>query len=75
LEYYGFDSIADPVGHSQKNMLYASTRIRARITGDSGAVAGMFYYRDGTNESDIEVLTRDKHSVIHYTNQPGLNDG
>ncbi|KAF8540255.1 concanavalin A-like lectin/glucanase domain-containing protein [Trichophaea hybrida] len=67
-----FQSSAE-IENAQKNMLYASTRIRLRVTGDSGAVAGMFYYRDDTNESDIEILTRDKHSVIHYTNQPGLD--
>jgi hypothetical protein len=61
--------------HRQKNLLYASTRIRARVVGDDGAVAGLFYYRDGNNESDIEILTRDETSAIRYSNQPVVDEG
>lgn len=68
-----FQSAAE-VENSEKNLLFASTRIRARIVGDRGAVAGMFYYRDGMDESDIEVLTRDEPSSIRYSNQPVLDE-
>jgi hypothetical protein len=57
-------------------MLHASIRAYARVRGDSGAVAGMFTYLNDTNESDIEMLTKDPASQIHYTNQPGTaNNG
>lgn len=50
-----------------------SMRVSARITGDSGAVAGFFTYHNDTQESDIEVLTRDGGSSVHVTNQPTLD--
>jgi len=54
----------------QKNLFYASIRVRARITGASGAVAGMFIFRSDDQESDIEILTRDGPDKIRYSNQP-----
>ncbi|KAI4257845.1 MAG: hypothetical protein LQ352_001495 [Teloschistes flavicans] len=42
--------------------LFASIRIRARVTGSSGACAGMFFYHSDEQESDIEILTRDEHN-------------
>jgi hypothetical protein len=54
----------------QNNLMYASTRIRARVVGNPGAVAGMFYYRNSQNESDIEILTRDENESVRYSNQP-----
>ncbi|KAI5804955.1 concanavalin A-like lectin/glucanase domain-containing protein [Geopyxis carbonaria] len=62
------------VENLQKNLMYASIRFRARVVGDSGAVAGMFLYRNGANESDIEILTRDNPDEIRYSNQPVLDD-
>ncbi|KAL8801453.1 MAG: hypothetical protein Q9200_006943 [Gallowayella weberi] len=53
--------------------LHASIRIRARVAGSPGACAGMFTYLTDDQESDIEILTRDDHSTIRATNQPGLN--
>jgi beta-glucanase (GH16 family) len=50
-----------------------SMRVSARITGNSGAVAGFFTYHNDTQESDIEVLTRDGGSSVHVTNQPTLD--
>lgn len=32
--------------------------------------AGMFYYKDDNQETDIEILTADLSSGAHYTNQP-----
>jgi len=68
---------------TQKNMLHASIRIRARIDpgSASGAVAGLFTYAEvyspteinfshGNFESDIEILTSDPTNKIRYSNQP-----
>ncbi|KAK5089668.1 hypothetical protein LTR70_006523 [Exophiala xenobiotica] len=41
---------------------------------DSGAVLGLFFYHNDTQESDIEILTRDPINQIHYTNQPDYDD-
>jgi beta-glucanase (GH16 family) len=57
-----------------QNILYASIRVRARVYGASGAVAGFFTYRNGRNESDIEILTRDDPTEIRYSNQPVTDD-
>lgn len=54
----------------QKNLFYASLRIRARVHGAPGAVAGLFVFQNNQNESDIEILTRDLPSEIRYSNQP-----
>ncbi|KAL8694865.1 MAG: hypothetical protein Q9218_000529 [Villophora microphyllina] len=53
--------------------LFASVRIRARVTGSPGACAGMFTYHSDDQESDIEILTRDDHSTLRATNQPGVD--
>ncbi|KAH7114677.1 concanavalin A-like lectin/glucanase domain-containing protein, partial [Dactylonectria macrodidyma] len=50
-----------------------SLRVSARVYGDSGAVAGFFIYHNDTQESDIEVLTRDGDSRVHFSNQPTTN--
>lgn len=38
-------------------------------------MAGLFYYRNSANESDIEILTRDDPTEIRYSNQPVVNEG
>lgn len=53
--------------------LHASIRVRARITGSPGACAGIFTYYSDNQESDVEILTRDSHSTLRATNQPGLD--
>ncbi|KAL8714886.1 MAG: hypothetical protein Q9220_001399 [cf. Caloplaca sp. 1 TL-2023] len=53
--------------------LHASMRIRARISGSSGACAGMFTYHSDDQESDIEILTRDDQRTMRATNQPGVD--
>ncbi|KAL8723243.1 MAG: hypothetical protein Q9225_000433 [Loekoesia sp. 1 TL-2023] len=53
--------------------LHASIRIRARVAGSPGACAGMFTYYSDDQESDIEILTRDDHSTMRATNQPGVD--
>jgi hypothetical protein len=50
-----------------------SLRVYARITGSSGAVAGFFTYFNDTQESDIEVLTREEEDRVHFSNQPTEN--
>jgi hypothetical protein len=54
-------------------MQHASLRVRARVLGESGGCAGVFFYRDDENESDIEILTKDNTSVFRATNQPGVD--
>jgi hypothetical protein len=58
---------------------HASMRMYARSFGDPGACTAMFTYLDNTNaelvqESDLEILTRDPSTAIHYTNQPAQNN-
>lgn len=57
------------------NYQFLSLRVKARIVGSGGAVAGIFTYRNSSDpakvqEADIEVLTRDPPQYIQYTNQP-----
>ncbi len=54
---------------------FLSLRMLARTVGDPGAVTAMFTYCDSSDaakvqEADIEILTRDPHNKIQYTNQP-----
>ena len=53
--------------------MHASIRIRARISGFPGAVAGLFTFADNTDESDIEILTRDPDTQFRATNQPSVD--
>lgn len=53
-------------------MLHASLRMRARVVGAAGAVAGFFTFFDDDNESDVEILTADPPAVVRYTNQPSV---
>lgn len=50
-----------------------SLRVAPRVYGAPGAVAGFFTYFNDTQESDIEILTRDDGSRVHLTNQPTLD--
>lgn len=59
--------------NAQKNLMHVSMRMSGRVIGDSGAVAGFFTFFDDTNESDIEILTRDPKDKIRYTNQPAVD--
>lgn len=70
----GFSSTGE-VESTQKNVFHASIRLHARVQGASGAVAGMFTYLNDSQESDIEILTRDPTNLIRYTNQPDEKDG
>ena len=56
-----------------KRFLYASIRLRARVSGPAGACAAVFLYANDTQESDMEILTRDSDSLVHATNQPGMD--
>lgn len=67
-----FQSVAE-LDSIATNIYYASIRIRARIAGSPGAVAGLFTYADDTDESDIEILTRDVSSQFRATNQPTVD--
>ncbi|KAI9775524.1 MAG: hypothetical protein M1839_001065 [Geoglossum umbratile] len=58
-----FQSTSEIEG-TQKNLLYASIRMRARVQGASGAVAGLFTYLDDENEGDIEILTRESEATV-----------
>lgn len=68
-----FQSAAE-IESMQKNLMYCSMRMYARVTETKGAVAGFFTFQDDENESDIEILTTDPTDKIRYTNQPALDD-
>jgi beta-glucanase (GH16 family) len=51
-----------------------SLRVSARVHGSPGAVAGFFTYKSDTQESDIEILTRDDDHHAHFSNQPTYDD-
>ncbi|KAF2869907.1 concanavalin A-like lectin/glucanase domain-containing protein [Massariosphaeria phaeospora] len=67
-----FQSAAE-IESLQKNLNHVSMRMKARVVGAKGAVAGFFTFFDDDNESDIEILTDDAKDVIRYTNQPALD--
>ncbi|PGH27510.1 hypothetical protein AJ80_00751 [Polytolypa hystricis UAMH7299] len=52
------------------NVTAASIRVYARVHGIRGACAGIFTYLNDTQESDIEIFTKDPQNIIHYSNQP-----
>jgi hypothetical protein len=58
-----FQSAAE-VENLQKNLMHVSMRMYGRVRGAKGAVAGFFTFADDTNESDIEILTRDDTNMI-----------
>ncbi|RPA88276.1 concanavalin A-like lectin/glucanase [Ascobolus immersus RN42] len=60
--------------HRNKDVFTASVRVNASMYGDPGAVIGIFFYRDGKSETDLEILTRDKHNIVRCTNQPALDE-
>ncbi|EPE35882.1 Concanavalin A-like lectins/glucanase [Glarea lozoyensis ATCC 20868] len=68
------DQTGAEIDFTATDVLYASIRARVRVGGDSSAVAGIFTYHSDTSESDIEILTRDTQSNIHYSNQPTTDD-
>lgn len=58
------------------NILHGSMRIRMKVLTEAddsvarGAVFGWFTYASDTQESDIEILTRDPRNMVDLTNQP-----
>lgn len=66
-------SSASEMQNNQQNMMHASVRMRARVVGASGAVAGFFTYYDDDNEADIEILTQYPSNQYEYTNQPSVS--
>ncbi|RYF37737.1 MAG: glycosyl hydrolase family protein, partial [Cytophagaceae bacterium] len=64
---------AGEIENQQRNLMHVSMRMYGRVTGDAGAVAGFFTFFDDSNESDIEILTRDPKDQIRYTNQPSVD--
>ncbi|KAF1840677.1 glycoside hydrolase family 16 protein, partial [Cucurbitaria berberidis CBS 394.84] len=61
------------IENHQKNLMHVSMRMYGRVKGDKGAVAGFFTFFDDSNESDVEILTRDPKDQIRYTNQPSVD--
>jgi Glycosyl hydrolases family 16/Chitin recognition protein len=59
----------------ETDILYGSFRVRARVSGASGACASIFTYLDDTNEVDWEFLTKEGNRTFHATNQPGADKG
>jgi len=70
--FNNFQSTAE-VENEERDLFHASIRLRARVSGAAGGVAGMFIYRNDDVESDIEILTRDESDKIRYTNQPDVD--
>lgn len=60
---------------------HASIRMMAKTRGSPGACSSVFTYKGAPSlkdvqECDIEILTRDPQTALHYTNQPSyLEDG
>ncbi|MCJ1284794.1 hypothetical protein MMC26_004130 [Xylographa opegraphella] len=52
-----------------QDILYGSVRTTVQISEVPGTCHGLFYYKSDNQESDIEILTADPESGIHYTNQ------
>lgn len=65
--------LAAELGYKRHPVLHTSMRMSARVRGDYGAIAGFFTYFDDTDESDIEILTRDPPNRVHFSNQPTEN--
>ncbi|EEH06862.1 conserved hypothetical protein [Histoplasma capsulatum G186AR] len=61
-EYYEWSA-----GRNRSKLNPSNFRLRPP---PSGAVAGIFTYHSINIESDIEILTADPHTHIHYANQP-----
>ncbi|KAA8904566.1 concanavalin A-like lectin/glucanase domain-containing protein [Sphaerosporella brunnea] len=57
------------------NFLFGSFRMRGVVRGGEGAVAGFFVYYDDSEESDVEIVTRDADGGrwVHYTNHPAYD--
>lgn len=83
----GGQATAAELESSISNYYYASVRMGVRVKGAPGACAGLFFYHSDTQETDIEILTREQvvhldaetmqtsaatKSQIHLTNQPRL---
>ena len=66
----GFGTSGEIRTNGDPKMLYGSFRVRSRISGDAGACGGFFVYRSDQQEIDIELLTKDSRSLVHYSNQP-----
>ena len=66
----GFGSAGEICTKGVPTILYGSFRVRLRISGDSGACAGFFTYKSNEQEVDIELLTKDPRTLIHFTNHP-----
>ncbi|MCJ1296956.1 hypothetical protein MMC34_008525 [Xylographa carneopallida] len=54
---------------SVQDILYGSVRTTIQVSEVPGTCHGLFYYKSDNQESDIEILTADLASGIHYTNQ------
>lgn len=61
---------AGEITTQRDDILYGSFRANYRVQGGSGAVAGFFFYADDSNEIDIEHVTDDPVTDVHFTNQP-----
>lgn len=73
----GFQATAEM--ESREYHSFASMRYHARTVGASGACTAMFTYKEApeyrdVQEADIEFLTKEDPRVVHYTNQPSVDD-
>ncbi|MCJ1401144.1 hypothetical protein MMC11_004356 [Xylographa trunciseda] len=58
-----------------QDILYGSVRTTVQVSEVPGTCHGLFYYKSDNQESDIEILTADLESGIHYTNQANIPGG
>jgi hypothetical protein len=62
--------LAAELVYTELNVWYASIRVSGRVRGAIGEVAGIFTYYNDTTESDVEILTRDPSTQVHFSNRP-----
>jgi hypothetical protein len=79
-----FQSVAE-ISTQETQISHASVRARLCLLGsndstgeqsaiEEGAVFGMFTYASDTQESDLEILSRESSRQFHATNQPDVDD-
>ncbi|KAE9989914.1 hypothetical protein EG327_002101 [Venturia inaequalis] len=64
------DQPSGEITYTEHNITHASIRVFSRIHGSPGAIAGIFTYKNDTQEADIEIFTRAPANKIQYSNQP-----
>ena len=69
----GETTVGAEIVSAKSDFLYGSYRVELKSTSEAGTVVGFFYYKDDTNEIDIEFLTKDQQKAyftIHENTGP-----